>query len=106
MVVQPSVLLLDEPTRGLDYAAKERLAELLTVWRDQGISILLVTHDVELAAIAAQRVILMEEGQISADGRPADILGKSTVFAPQVAHLYPNAGWLTASDVLENCSKS
>jgi energy-coupling factor transport system ATP-binding protein len=100
MVMQPGALLLDEPTRGLDYAAKGRLAELLAAWRDQGATILLVTHDVELAAITAQRVILMEQGRISMDGKPAEVLGKSPVFAPQVARLYPTRGWLTAADAL------
>jgi energy-coupling factor transport system ATP-binding protein len=100
MVVQPGALLLDEPTRGLDYAAKERLAELLATWRDQGAAILLVTHDVELAANTAQRVILIEDGRISADGKPADVLCKSRVFCPQVARLYPRSGWLTVADVL------
>jgi energy-coupling factor transporter ATP-binding protein EcfA2 len=102
MVVQPGALLLDEPTRGLDYAAKERLAELLVAWRDQGAAILLVTHDVELVANTAQRVILMEAGKITADGDPADVLGKSQVFAPQMARLYPDTGWLTVTDVLDN----
>jgi energy-coupling factor transport system ATP-binding protein len=100
MVVQPGALLLDEPTRGLDYSAKARLAEILAVWRDQGAAILLVTHDVELAALTAQRVILIEAGEISADGKPAEVLGKSQVFAPQVARLYPTRGWLTVADAL------
>jgi energy-coupling factor transport system ATP-binding protein len=84
MVVQPGALLLDEPTRGLDYAAKRRLAELLATWRDQGAAILLVTHDVELAAITAQRVILMEAGKISG-WQAGRCVGKSQVLLPDGA---------------------
>lgn len=99
-VTKPGALLLDEPTRGLDYTAKAGLVALLHEWRDDGMAILLVTHDVEMAAAAADRVVLMSQGQIIARGRPAEILGASPRFAPQVAKLFPNTGWLTPEDVL------
>ncbi len=100
LVTRPGALLLDEPTRGLDYAAKQTLLHLLRTWRDEGMAILLVTHDVELAAQAADRVILLENGLVSAAGSPADILGKSSIFAPQVARIFPDQDWLTVADVL------
>jgi energy-coupling factor transport system ATP-binding protein len=100
MVTRPDVLLLDEPTRGLDYAAKHALLDLLRQWRDEGLALLLVTHDVELAATAADRVLLMSEGEIIASGPPAEILGASPLFAPQIARLFPTSGWLTPEDVL------
>jgi energy-coupling factor transport system ATP-binding protein len=101
MVVQPKALLLDEPTRGLDYAAKRLLLDLLRGWRDEGMAILLVTHDVELAALGADRAILMESGQVTASGSPLDVLAGSAQFAPQVARLFPGAGWLTVEDALQ-----
>jgi energy-coupling factor transport system ATP-binding protein len=100
-VTRPGALLLDEPTRGLDYAAKRALAELLRGWRDEGMAILLVTHDVELVAAAADRVMLMSQGDIIAQGDPAQVLGASPLFAPQVARLFPGTGWLTAEDALK-----
>jgi energy-coupling factor transporter ATP-binding protein EcfA2 len=100
-VTQPGALLLDEPTRGLDYAAKEGLVELLRGWREQGMAILLVTHDVELAAAAADRVVLLSQGEIIAQGDPAQVLGASPLFAPQVARLFPGRGWLTVEEALE-----
>jgi energy-coupling factor transport system ATP-binding protein len=100
-VTRPSALLLDEPTRGLDYAAKEELVALLREWRDEGMAILLVTHDVELAAAAADRVVLMSQGEIIADGSPGQVLGSSPLFASQIARLFPGTGWLTAQDALE-----
>jgi len=98
-VVQPAALLLDEPTRGLDYGAKAQLTELLTRWRAAGMGIAVVTHDVELAAAIADRVVLMSQGEIIAQGRPAAVLGASPLFAPQIARLFPGTGWLTPSDV-------
>jgi energy-coupling factor transporter ATP-binding protein EcfA2 len=101
-VTQPGALLLDEPTRGLDYGAKQALVDLLRGWRDAGMAILLVTHDVEFAVAAADRVALMSQGEIIASGDPAQILGTSPLFAPQVARLFPDSGWLTVEDSLKH----
>ena len=99
-VTRPRALLLDEPTRGLDYAAKRGLETLLHQWRDDGMAILVVTHDVELAAAIADRVILMSQGEIIAEGAPAEVMTTSPLFAPQIAKLFPETGWLTAKDVV------
>lgn len=99
-VTLPGALLLDEPTRGLDYLAKQELVLLLKQWRADGMAIVLVTHDVELVAALADRIVLMSQGEIIADGAPSEVLGSSPLFAPQVARLFPNTGWLTAEDVL------
>jgi len=98
-VTRPGVLLLDEPTRGLDYPAKRKLVQLLREWQDQETSILLVTHDVELVAQAADRVLLLSQGEIIADASP-EMLTASPLFSPQVARLFPGTGWLTADDAL------
>lgn len=100
-VVHPKALLLDEPTRGLDYAAKRDLMQILRVWRSEGMAILLVTHDVELAAALADRVILLENGRIRSQGRPAEVLNGAEHFTPQIALLFPGSGWLTSRDVLQ-----
>jgi energy-coupling factor transport system ATP-binding protein len=99
-VTRPGALLLDEPTRGLDYAAKRELERLLHEWRDDGMAILVVTHDVELAAAIADRIILMSQGEIIAEGEPAEVMATSPLFAPQIAKLFPETGWLTADDAL------
>ena len=104
MIVHPRVLLLDEPTRGLDYAAKHRLLELLSGWRAEGMAILLVTHDVELAAQAADRVVLLEGGRVLASGSPPEVLGASAHFAPQIARLFPGRGWLTVEQAVTKIS--
>ena len=100
MVTYPGALLLDEPTRGLDYAAKLTLLSLLRGWRNEGMAILMVTHDVELAVQAADRIILMKDGLVSAEGEPWEVLSQSPAFAPQVLKVFPDQGWLTLHDVI------
>jgi energy-coupling factor transport system ATP-binding protein len=95
MVAGPRILMLDEPTRGLDPAAKLRLAELLRGWRAAGHALLLVTHDVELAARLADRIALLEAGRLIANGQPLDVFSAHPPFAPQILQLYPRAGCLT-----------
>jgi energy-coupling factor transporter ATP-binding protein EcfA2 len=99
-ITRPRLLLLDEPTRGMDYVAKRDLVHLLREWQAEGAGILLVTHDVEWAAQAADRVVLLRQGQVVADGPPPDVLAGSPLFAPQVARLFPGTGWLTVQDVV------
>ncbi len=99
-VTQPALLLLDEPTRGLDYEAKGSLAQLVRSWRDEGAAVLLVTHDVELVARLADRVAVLEGGKIARNGPPAQVLSDWAAFAPQMARLFPGSGWLTVEDVL------
>ncbi|MBL7062621.1 MAG: ATP-binding cassette domain-containing protein [Anaerolineae bacterium] len=98
-VTRPRLLLLDEPTRGMDYPAKRDLVRLLREWQAEGAGVLLVTHDVELAAQAAGRVVMLGQGAVIADG-PPEVLAASPLFAPQVARLFPGAGWLTVEDAL------
>lgn len=99
-ITQPRLLLLDEPTRGMDYPAKQGLVHLLREWQARGMGVLLVTHDVELAAQAADRVVLLSQGQVIADDSPS-VLAASPLFAPQVAQLFPGTGWLTVDHVLK-----
>jgi len=100
MVTQPGALLLDEPTRGLDYRAKMQLLDLLRAWRAEGLAILLVTHDVELVAEAADRVVVMDQGEIVAQGNPTEVLRSSPTFTPQIAKLFPESDWLTVGEAL------
>jgi energy-coupling factor transport system ATP-binding protein len=100
LVTGPSIVLLDEPTRGLDYQAKVRLLALIRIWREEGRAVLLVTHDVELAAAAANRVVIMRDGRVAEQGPPAEVLGCGSLFAPQIARLFPLTDWLTVDDAL------
>ncbi|MCD6401296.1 MAG: ATP-binding cassette domain-containing protein [Anaerolineales bacterium] len=98
-VTLPDVLLLDEPTRGLDYHAKQALGDLLRGWKEEGLAILLVTHDVELVASLADRLIYLQDGEIVADGLPASVFPVMSGFIPQMLRLFPNSGLLSVDDV-------
>jgi energy-coupling factor transport system ATP-binding protein len=91
-------LLLDEPTRGLDAESKRRLIDFMRSHAVGGGAVMFATHDVELVAEVAGRVVMLAAGEIIADGAPAEILGDSPVFAPQMARVF-GAGWLTPEDV-------
>ncbi|MFJ9003790.1 ABC transporter ATP-binding protein [Streptomyces canus] len=99
LAARPPLLLLDEPTRGLDYAAKARLVDLLRELAAAGHAIMLATHDVELAAELAHRVILLAEGEVIADGPAADVITASPSFAPQVSKILAPQRWLTVTQV-------
>ncbi|MGO4663178.1 ABC transporter ATP-binding protein [Terrabacter sp. 2TAF16] len=95
----PEVLLLDEPTRGLDYGAKKRLGEMLTGLAAQGTTVLLATHDVELAAEVADRVVILADGEVVTDGPAREVLASSPAFAPQVTKVLLPQTWLTVAEV-------
>jgi energy-coupling factor transporter ATP-binding protein EcfA2 len=99
LAASPAVLLLDEPTRGLDYSAKRRLALLLSERAAAGVSVLLSSHDVEFAARVADRVIVLADGRIVADGPAIDVLTASPGFAPQVARILNPVRMLTVDAV-------
>ncbi|AZS87581.1 ATP-binding cassette domain-containing protein [Streptomyces griseoviridis] len=101
LTARPPLLLLDEPTRGLDYAAKARLLGLLRGLAAEGHAIVLATHDVELAAELAHRVVLLAEGEVIADGPTAEVVVSSPSFAPQVAKILAPQRWLTVAQVRE-----
>lgn len=98
---KPPLLLLDEPTRGLDYRAKERLAAILHDLAVAGTAIVLATHDVELAAEVATRTVVLADGEKVADGPTAEVVVGSPAFAPQVAKVLAPAPWLTVNEVAD-----
>ena len=97
---EPGVVLLDEPTRGLDYAAKRRLVDLLRGLSTRGHAVVLATHDVELAAEVATRVVVLAEGEVVADGAAAAVLAASPAFAPQVSKILHPLHFLTVDQVV------
>ena len=99
LAARPPLLLLDEPTRGLDYPTKTRLVAILADLAAAGHAVVLATHDVELAAEVATRVVVLADGQIVADGSTAHVLSASPMFAPQVAKVLAPQQWLTVAEV-------
>ncbi|WP_406015051.1 ATP-binding cassette domain-containing protein [Streptomyces sp. NBC_00984] len=99
LTARPPLLLLDEPTRGLDYAAKARLVGVLRGLAADGHAIVLATHDVELAAELAHRVVILADGETVADGETRQVVVSSPAFAPQTAKILAPQGWLTVPQV-------
>ncbi|MFJ5720293.1 ABC transporter ATP-binding protein [Streptomyces sp. NPDC093149] len=99
LTARPPLLLLDEPTRGLDYAAKARLVTVLRALAAEGHAIVLATHDVELAAELAHRVVILADGEIVADGETRQVVVSSPAFAPQTAKILAPQEWLTVTQV-------
>ena len=99
LTARPPLLLLDEPTRGLDYAAKSRLVTVLRALAAEGHAIVLATHDVELAAELAHRVVLLAGGEVIADGPTAEVVVASPSFAPQTTKILAPQQWLTVAEV-------
>jgi len=100
LVADPQVILLDEPTRGLDYYEKQALAGFLSKKREEGKSIIMSTHDVELVTQCAERVVIMGEGRIVVDGSARTVMSKSMVFSSQINKLFHEERFLTVEDVL------
>ncbi len=100
LVAQPQIILLDEPTRGLDYRQKRNLTEALWALKRSGKTIIMATHDVELAAACADRVILLAEGQVVVDGPSREVMSDSQVFSTQINKLLRDSRFLVVADVL------
>ena len=87
LVARPRVLILDEPTRGMDYRLKSELMRFLNGYREKGNTVVLVTHDVETVAEHADRVVLLSEGGVVVDGNKRDVLSRALFFSPQINRL-------------------
>lgn len=99
LTAAPPVVLLDEPTRGLDYHAKRQFSAIVRMLAGDGRAVVVATHDVELVATLADRVIVMAEGEMVSDGTTAEVMLASPAFAPQVAKVLAPAPWLTVEQV-------
>jgi energy-coupling factor transporter ATP-binding protein EcfA2 len=88
---EPAVLALDEPTRGMDRAAKAALAEDLRARAARGQAVLVATHDPEFAAAFATRAVLLADGRVIADGSAVELLAGGWYFATETARVLGGA---------------
>ncbi|MFC3803399.1 ABC transporter ATP-binding protein [Cohnella sp. GCM10012308] len=102
LLPRPDILCIDEPTKGLDPDAKEAFAALLLQLREEGMTIVMVTHDAEFAARHADRCALLYDGEIAAAAEPPLFFGGNyfytTAVNRAVRHRYPDA--VTAEEVM------
>jgi energy-coupling factor transport system ATP-binding protein len=97
--MRPEVLVLDEPTAGLDPATREELLGVIRALRDGGGTVVLVSHDLDEVAEVADRVCVLERGRIRASGTPAEVFYAEPALAPAtvrtaslLARCYPEVG--------------
>lgn len=103
LVTEPDLVLLDEPTRGVDYALKADLGGFLVDLCKGGVSVAVVTHDVEFAAEYAKRVIILYDGKVVSDGPTKQVLGNSMFYSTQMARMCRGfaANIMTVEDAIE-----
>lgn len=102
LVMEPDILLLDEPTRGLDRDLKDRLGEIVLRFKERGKTIVIVTHDVEFLGKYADRVGLIFDGSVAQIGCRYDILTSGIYYSTQMNKLFSGHvdGILTLEDAL------
>ena len=98
VAARADLVLVDEPTRGLDPTIKNALSSFLRLRAANGGSVVVATHDVEWAARTVDRVLMMADGELYADGPPRTVLSDSLVFSTQVNKLL-GRGWLLPEEV-------
>jgi len=91
----PGLVSLDEPTRGMDRARKDDLVDLIGELASRGAGLLIATHDVEFASAFAERVVLLGDGVVIADGPAREILSGGWYFATEVARVLDLPGVIT-----------
>ena len=87
LIAKPKILVLDEPTHGMDYRQKRIFLDYLNNYRKNGNLIILVTHDVESIAEYSDRVIMLSEGSIIIDNLKRNVLSEALLFSPQTNRL-------------------
>ena len=108
LLTNPKLLLLDEPTKGIDSFFKEKLAAILCKLKQQGITIVMVSHDVEFCAKYADMVSMFFDGQILTTDTPCRFFGNNSFYTTAAnrmsRHVFSMA--VTAEDVVELCKQN
>ncbi len=106
LITQPQVLLLDEPTRGLDEEAKAKLGDLVRSFRAKGMAILVVTHDVEFMLTLADRLCILDAGRLIDDGAPPTVLRRNQIPPAQLLQLFPDQEFCSVEEVLSTIAEA
>ena len=93
------VVLLDEPTRGLDYEAKRALARIIEKLKDEGKGVVLASHDIEFVAMLATRVLVLESGRIVEEGNPQEVFADGRTLASQTSLALATPGLVSVDQV-------
>ena len=105
LLLQPKILLLDEPTKGIDVFSKKGLHHILLDLKNQGVTIIVVTHDIEFAANISDRCGLFFDKEITSMDTPTTFFKENNVYTTMAnrmaRHMFHNA--ITCEDVIELC---
>lgn len=105
---RPSILLMDEPTKGLDAAAKLRLTDVIKRLKADGITVVTVTHDAEFAAMCADRCALFFRGNIVSSGVPSEFFSQNRFYTTAASRMTSGyyVGAVTVETAAELCLKN
>ena len=108
LAVKPRLLLLDEPTKALDPAAKRNIARVIANLKSSGMTVVIVTHDIEFAAQCADRCMLFFNGRIVSQGTPRVFFSGSSFYTTAISRMtrgfFDNAA--TVEDAVELCRRN
>ena len=108
LATSPRLLLMDEPTKGLDAEKKKRLADILRELKSRGVSVILVTHDVEFAAECADRCALFFRGNIVSVGRPREFFSENSFYTTAASRMTKGffSNTVTVEDIALLCNEN
>ncbi len=101
LAASPDLVLLDEPTRGLDYTMKAQLISMVKSLARKGKCVIISTHDVEFAASATSRMLIMADGDIVADGPTRLVCTSSPAYSPQISKVFLPVSVMDADEVAQ-----
>lgn len=105
LAMKPKILLMDEPTKGLDAYAKSKIINLIKMLKNSGMTIVIVTHDVEFAALCADRLAMFFRGNIVSEGTPREFFAENSFYTTAVNRMTRGYydGVSTVEDVVQLC---
>lgn len=105
LLLEPDILLMDEPTKGLDAEFKQVFAEILQVLLHQGVTVLMVSHDIEFCASYAHRCAMFFDGSIVAEGTPRSFFSGNSFYTTSANRMARSLvpGAVTPEDVIALC---
>lgn len=108
LACKPKLLLMDEPTKGLDANARLGLSETLKKLKAEGITIVLVTHDAEFAAVCADRCGLFFRGEMVSVGTPRELFSGNNFYTTAISRITRGyfRNTVTLSEAAELCLKN
>ncbi len=108
LAAKPRLLLMDEPTKGLDASKKRDFIKIIRSLKEQGVTLLIVTHDVEFAALCADRCALFFRGDIVSVGTPCEFFTESSFYTTAASRMAKGyfENTVTVEDVAELCLKN